>query len=85
MTVLIAYRLYIKMKMKENIMEDLESRSLSYIIVEEFLVDLKEEFGRGDNEVIKVAELKKVEYVRYRICPEEEIIYGKIPEHIGRV
>jgi len=70
--------------MKENIMEDLEGRSLSYIIVEEFLVDLEEEFGRGDNEVIKVAELKKVEYVRYGICSEEETIYGKIPEHIGR-
>jgi len=42
-------------------MENLESESLSYIIVEEFLSDLKEEFGRRDNETMKVAELKKVE------------------------
>ena len=30
---------------KKNIMENLESRSLSYITVGEFLLDLKEEFG----------------------------------------
>ena len=42
-------------------MENLESGSLSYIIVEDFLSDLKEEFGRRDNETMKVAELKKVE------------------------
>ena len=46
---------------KENIMEDLESGNLSYITVEEFLADLKKEFGRGDNEIMKVAKLKKVE------------------------
>ena len=44
-----------------NIIEDLESGSLSYIIVGEFLSDLKEEFGREDNETIKMAELKKIE------------------------
>ena len=42
-------------------MEDLESRNLSYTIVEEFLLDLKEEFGGGDNKTMKVAELKKIE------------------------
>jgi len=42
-------------------MEDLESGNLSYITVEEFLADLKKEFGRGDNEIMKVAKLKKVE------------------------
>jgi len=46
---------------KENIMEDLESRSLSSAIVEKFLSDLKEEFGEGDDEIIKTAELRKVE------------------------
>jgi len=35
--------------------------SLSYATVSEFLSDLKEEFGRGDDETIKVAKLKKVE------------------------
>jgi len=33
--------------------------SLKYKTVGEFLVDLKKKFGRGDNETIKVAELKK--------------------------
>ena len=42
---------------KKNIIEDLEEESE---IVEKFLVDLKKEFGREDNEMIKVAELKKV-------------------------
>jgi len=45
---------------KENIMEDLESRSLSYIIVEKFLANLKEKFKEGDDKTMKVAELKKV-------------------------
>ena len=42
-------------------MENLESKILSYVTVREFLLDLKEEFGRGNNKMIKVAELKKVE------------------------
>jgi len=41
-------------------MEYLESRSLSYTIVGEFLSDLREKFKKGDNEMIKVAELKNV-------------------------
>ena len=45
---------------KENIMENLESRDLSYVIIGEFLSDLKEKFGSWDNETMKVAELKKV-------------------------
>jgi len=45
---------------KENVMEYLESRSLSYTIVGEFLSDLREKFKKGDNEMIKVAELKNV-------------------------
>ena len=46
---------------KENIIEDLESRSLSYITVGEFLSDLKKKFGREDNKTMKVVELKKRE------------------------
>jgi len=42
-------------------MEDLESKILSYVTVREFLSDLKEEFSRENNKMIKVAELKKVE------------------------
>ena len=81
---LMAYRLYIRTRMrdavveeqiqcvlsyvqewsvnvqKENIIEDLESKSLSCAIVGEFLSDLKKEFNGGDDEMMKVAELKKV-------------------------
>jgi len=46
---------------KENIIKNLESRSLNYIIVGKFLSDLKEKLGGGDNKIIKVVELKKVE------------------------
>jgi len=42
-------------------MEDLENGSFSYITVGKFLSDLREEFREGDDETIKVAELKKVE------------------------
>jgi len=37
----------------KNIMENLESGILSYIIVEEF--------GKGDDKIMKIVELKKVE------------------------
>ena len=47
--------------LKKNVIEDLENRSLSYATVEKFLLDFKEEFGREENETMKVAELKKVE------------------------
>ena len=46
---------------KENVMKNLESESLSYTIVGEFLSDLKKEFGDGDNKTAKIAELKKIE------------------------
>ena len=83
---LIVYRLYIKIKMrdiimeeqvqwvlsymqgeladvwKENMIEDLESRSLSYITIQKFLLDLKEEFSSGDDKMMKVTELKKIEH-----------------------
>jgi len=46
---------------KENIMENLEIGNSVYATVEEFLTDLKQTFKRGDNEIMKVVELKKVE------------------------
>ena len=46
---------------KEYVIEDLKNRSLSYVIVGNFLSDLKKKFGSGDDETIKIAELKKVE------------------------
>ena len=42
-------------------MEDLEAEILEYVIVEEFLVDLKKKFGEDDDKMMKMAELKKVE------------------------
>ena len=58
---LIVCRLFIRIKMRNDLIEDLESGSLSYTIIGEFLSDLKKKFGREDNKTIKVAELKKVE------------------------
>jgi len=34
---------------------------LEYEIVEEFLADIKKEFGREDEETVKVAELRRLE------------------------
>ena len=46
---------------KENIMEELESGEVEYESVEEFLISLKKEFGEGEEEAVKVAELRKLE------------------------
>jgi len=46
---------------KRNVMEDLKRGLLNYEAVGNFLVDLKEEFGRGDNGTIKIVKLKKIE------------------------
>lgn len=46
---------------KENITKDLKRGLLNYEAVEEFLEDLKEEFGSRNDKMLKVAELKKVE------------------------
>jgi len=50
---------------------DLEAGKLEYAIVEEFLAELKKEFGKENDETIKVAELKKVEQ-KNRIMKEFE-------------
>ena len=34
---------------------------LEYEIIGEFLVDIRKEFGEGDKELVKVAELKRLE------------------------
>ena len=46
---------------KENILEDLKRDLLKYKIAEEFLTDIKKEFEEGDEEGVKVAELKRLE------------------------
>ena len=46
---------------KENIMEELESGEIKYETAEEFLISLKKEFGGGEEESVKAAELKKLE------------------------
>ena len=42
-------------------MEDLKAELLEYIMIEEFLIDLKKEFEEGANKMLKIAELKKIE------------------------
>ena len=46
---------------KENIMEELESGEVEYESVEEFFTCLKKEFGGGEEESVKAAELRKLE------------------------
>jgi len=46
---------------KENMMEELEAGEIEYEMVEEFLTVLKREFGRGEEELVKAAELRKLE------------------------
>ena len=46
---------------KENIMNELKSGEVEYESVEEFLTSLKKKFGGGEEESVKVAELRKLE------------------------
>ena len=46
---------------KENIMEELEAGEVEYESVEEFFTILKKEFGGGEEELVKAAELRKLE------------------------
>ena len=46
---------------KENMLEDLKASLLEYKTTREFLVDIRKEFGGGNEELVKVAELKKIE------------------------
>ena len=46
---------------KENVMEELEAEEVEYESVEEFLTSLRKKFGGGEEESVKVAELRKIE------------------------
>ena len=79
-----AYKLYIKMRLresavekqiqwilsyvrgsadiwKENVMEKIEIGEIEFKLAGEFLSEIRKEFGGGDEELVKVAELKKIE------------------------
>ena len=46
---------------KENVIEELEAGEMEYETVEKFLTVLKKEFGGGEEEAVKAAELRKLE------------------------
>ena len=46
---------------KENVIEELEAGKMEYETAEELLTVLKKEFGGGEEEVVKAAELRKLE------------------------
>ena len=46
---------------KENVMEELEAGEVEYESVEEFLTNLRKEFGGGEEELVKAAELRRME------------------------
>ena len=46
---------------KENVIEKLETGEIEFESAEELLAEIKKEFGRGDEELVKVVELKKIE------------------------
>jgi len=43
------------------VLEELEAGELEFETVREFLAEIKKEFGRGEKELVKAAELKKLE------------------------
>ena len=45
---------------KENIIEKLEIGEIEFESAGEFLAEIKKEFGGGDEELVKVVELKKI-------------------------
>ena len=46
---------------KKNVLEELEAGELEFETVGEFLAEIKKEFGRGKEELVKVVELRKIE------------------------
>jgi len=46
---------------KENLLEDLEIEEVEFGLVGEFLLELKRKFEEEDEELVKVAELKRIE------------------------
>jgi len=49
---------------QQSVIEDLENGSLTYVIVEKFLSNLKEKFNGENSKTIKVVELEKIEQER---------------------
>ena len=43
---------------KENVMEELEAGEMEYESIEEFFISIKKEFGGGEEETTKAAELR---------------------------
>ena len=46
---------------KENVLKELEAGELEFETVGKFLVEIKKEFGKGEEESVKAAELRKME------------------------
>ena len=46
---------------KENVMEEIKTEEIKFETVGEFLAEIRREFGGGDEKLVKVAELKKIE------------------------
>jgi len=46
---------------KENVIEELETGEIEFKLAGEFLAGIRREFGGGDEELVKVVELKKIE------------------------
>ena len=46
---------------KENVMEEIDAEEIEFEIAGEFLAEIRREFGGGDEKLVKVAELKKIE------------------------
>jgi len=46
---------------KKNLLEDLETGEIEFGLAREFLLELRKKFRRGDEEFIKVTELRKIE------------------------
>ena len=57
---LIVCKIYIRMRIRETAVEKQIQQVLLYAMIGKFLMDLKKKFGREDNEMIKVVELKKM-------------------------
>ena len=62
---------------KEKILENLEESLLEYETVGKFLADIREKFGEDNEEILKMAELKKLE--------QGEKIIGKFFQEFMRV
>ena len=52
---------------KENMLEELEAGELKFKTVGEFLTEIKKEFRRGEEELVKAAKLRKLEQERKMI------------------